>query len=73
MPVHVSIHDVSPAWEREVDVALEMAHAAGVRPALLVVPNFHGRAPIADALVDPQGEALAAAVKPAEPVRLAAE
>ncbi len=48
MPVHVSIHDVSPAWEREVDVALEMAHAAGVRPALLVVPDFHGRAPLAE-------------------------
>ncbi|MBN9160449.1 MAG: hypothetical protein BGO98_10230 [Myxococcales bacterium 68-20] len=48
MPVHVSIHDVSPAWEREVDVALEMAHAAGVRPALLVVPDFHGRAPLSE-------------------------
>ena len=48
MPVHVSIHDVSPAWEREVDGALEMAHAAGVRPALLVVPDFHGRAPLAE-------------------------
>ncbi|MBX3215443.1 MAG: DUF2334 domain-containing protein [Labilithrix sp.] len=46
MAVHVSIHDVSPAWEREIDVALEMAHAAGVRPALLVVPDFHGRAPL---------------------------
>ena len=48
MPVHVSIHDVSPAWEREVDVALEMAHAVGVRPALLVVPDYHGRAPLAE-------------------------
>lgn len=48
MPVHVSIHDVSPAWEREVDVALEMAHAAGVRPALLVVPDYHGRALLSD-------------------------
>src|SRR5262245_3795917 len=46
MPVHVSIHDVSPAWEREVDVALDMARAAGVRPALLVVPDFHARAPL---------------------------
>jgi predicted deacetylase len=46
MPVHVSIHDVSPAWEREVDIALEMTHAAGVKPALLVVPNFHGKAPL---------------------------
>lgn len=48
MAVHVSIHDVSPAWEREVDVALELAHEAGVRPALLVVPDFHGRAPLRD-------------------------
>jgi predicted deacetylase len=48
MPVHVSIHDVSPAWEREIDVALEMTHAAGVRPALLVVPDFHGRAPLSE-------------------------
>jgi predicted deacetylase len=48
MPVHVSIHDVSPAWEREVEVALEMAHEAGVRPALLVVPDYHGRAPLLD-------------------------
>lgn len=48
MPVHVSIHDVSPAWAREVDVALDMCHEAGVRPALLVVPDFHGRAPLAE-------------------------
>ncbi len=46
MPVHVSIHDVSPAWAREVEVALDMCHEAGVRPALLVVPDFHGRAPL---------------------------
>lgn len=44
MAVHVSIHDVSPAWEREVDVALAMARDFGVRPALLVVPDFHGKA-----------------------------
>ena len=46
MPVHVSLHDVSPAWEPEVERALEMAHAHGVRPALLVVPDFHGKAPL---------------------------
>jgi uncharacterized protein len=46
--VHVSLHDVSPAWENEVELALEMAHAHGVRPALLVVPDFHGRAPLLD-------------------------
>jgi len=44
----VSIHDVSPAWEREVDVALDMAHEAGVKPALLVVPDYHGRAALTD-------------------------
>src|SRR3982751_5243899 len=46
--VHVSIHDVSPLWEREIDVALDMAHERGVKPALLVVPNFHGQAPLGD-------------------------
>ena len=48
MPVHVSIHDVSPAWTDEVEAALALCAAAGVRPALLVVPNFHGRAPLLD-------------------------
>ena len=46
MAVHVSLHDVSPAWENEVELALEMAHAHDVRPALLVVPDFHGKAPL---------------------------
>lgn len=46
MPIHVSLHDVSPAWANEVDVALEMAHARGAKPALLVVPDYHGRAPL---------------------------
>lgn len=49
MAVHVSIHDVSPAWQDEVEAALQLAHTAGVRPALLVVPDFHGRAPLANA------------------------
>lgn len=48
MKVHVSIHDVSPAWEAEVDAALEACAEVGVRPALLVVPNFHGKAPLAE-------------------------
>jgi predicted deacetylase len=48
LPVHVSIHDVSPAWEREVDVALDVCHEHHVRPALLVVPDFHGRAKLSD-------------------------
>jgi predicted deacetylase len=46
MPVHVSIHDVSPAWTREVEAAIDLCHAEGVKPALLVVPDFHGRAPL---------------------------
>ena len=46
MSVHVSIHDVSPAWSREVEVALALCHAAGIKPALLVVPNFHRTAPL---------------------------
>jgi predicted deacetylase len=46
--VHVSIHDVSPAWEREVDAALDLAASFGVRPALLVVPDFHGEAPLGE-------------------------
>ena len=48
MAVHVSIHDVSPAWRGEVELALEAAHAHGVKPALLVVPDFHGRASLAE-------------------------
>jgi uncharacterized protein len=46
MAVHVSIHDVSPAWSDEVESALELCAAVGARPALLVVPNFHGRSPL---------------------------
>ena len=46
VPVHVTIHDVSPAWKAEVEAALDMAHAHGIRPALLVVPNFHGQWPL---------------------------
>ena len=46
MAVHVSIHDVSPAWDRELTLALEYTKTIGVRPALLVVPNFHGEWPL---------------------------
>ncbi len=46
MPVHVSIHDVSPRWAAEVELALEYCANVGVRPALLVVPNFHGAWPL---------------------------
>ncbi len=43
---HVSIHDVSPAFEAEVGEALAMCGSAGARAALLVVPDFHGRWPL---------------------------
>jgi hypothetical protein len=46
LPVHVSIHDVSPAFAAEVTDALAMCHDAGARPSLLVVPDFHGEAPL---------------------------
>jgi predicted deacetylase len=49
MRVHVSIHDVSPAWALEVEDALALAKTHGIRPALLVVPNFHGEAPLLEA------------------------
>jgi predicted deacetylase len=48
MPIHVSVHDVSPVWASELELALSMARAVGAKPALLVVPNFHGRAPLAE-------------------------
>jgi predicted deacetylase len=46
--IHVSLHDVSPAWTRELDVELEMTQRAGILPALLVVPDYHGRAAIGE-------------------------
>jgi predicted deacetylase len=48
VPVHISIHDVSPAYPREVDLALAAAAKVGAKPALLVVPDFHGRFPLAE-------------------------
>ncbi|MEI7892355.1 MAG: polysaccharide deacetylase family protein [Myxococcales bacterium] len=49
MPIHVSIHDVAPSTASEVELALEFCGEAGVKPALLVVPNLHGTAPLLDA------------------------
>jgi hypothetical protein len=46
--IHVSIHDVSPRWRSEVETALGWCHEVGVRPGLLVVPDFHH----AHALID---------------------
>jgi hypothetical protein len=46
--VHVSIHDVSPLFRPQFEHALELTRAVGAKPALLVVPNFHGRALLTD-------------------------
>jgi predicted deacetylase len=46
VPVHVSIHDVSPVWSAEVEDALGLCAEVGACPALLVVPNHHGHAPL---------------------------
>jgi len=46
--VHVSIHDVCPLFRPQIELALDLARAAGAKPALLVVPNFHGRALLTD-------------------------
>lgn len=46
--IHVSIHDVSPRWAEEVETALGWCRAIGVRPGLLVVPDFHHRGPLRD-------------------------
>ncbi|MGH7438425.1 MAG: DUF2334 domain-containing protein [Polyangiaceae bacterium] len=48
MPVHVSIHDVSPGWSDEVRRAIDLCATAGARPALLVVPDYHGRGLLTD-------------------------
>src|SRR4029079_17402502 len=43
----VALHDVSPATWRECRLLLERLDAAGVRPVtLLIVPDFHHRAPV---------------------------
>lgn len=44
--VHLSLHDVCPAFPREIENALELCQKFGAKPALLVVPNFHGTAPL---------------------------
>jgi hypothetical protein len=46
VPVHVSLHDVSPATAGETEEALSLCRARGLVPALLVVPDHHGRAPL---------------------------
>jgi predicted deacetylase len=44
--IHVSIHDVSPRWRDEIETALGWCRDVGVRPGLLVVPDFHHRFPL---------------------------
>ncbi|HTP27897.1 MAG TPA: polysaccharide deacetylase family protein [Anaeromyxobacteraceae bacterium] len=46
MRVHISVHDVSPASATEVEEALVLCRERDLVPALLVVPNFHGRTPM---------------------------
>lgn len=42
----VSIHDVTPAFEREVRVLWDLCGHVGITPALFVVPNWHGQWPL---------------------------
>jgi uncharacterized protein len=42
----VSIHDVTPALERNVIRLWELCADRGIKPALLVVPNWHGQWPL---------------------------
>jgi predicted deacetylase len=46
MTLLVSIHDVAPPHEREVLRLWAMCRALGITPALLVVPDWHGAAPL---------------------------
>ena len=46
VPVHVSIHDVTPAWAAEVDAALQACAEVGIKPGLLVIPDYHGAWPL---------------------------
>jgi predicted deacetylase len=48
MRVHLTLHDVSPAFVREIDRALELCERFGAKPALLVVPNYHRAFPLAE-------------------------
>ncbi|HET9929325.1 MAG TPA: DUF2334 domain-containing protein [Polyangiaceae bacterium] len=46
MAVHVSIHDVCPRYTAEIEHAMLLCRARDLAPALLVVPNMHGHAPL---------------------------
>jgi predicted deacetylase len=45
--VHVTLHDVSPVFAEAVEAALGLCARFGAKPALLVVPNYHGNCPLA--------------------------
>jgi predicted deacetylase len=46
MRVYVCIHDVTPALAHSVERAFTLCHSLGLKPALLVVPNWHGAWPL---------------------------
>jgi predicted deacetylase len=46
MQLLVSIHDVAPPFAAEVDALYRLCLGFGITPALLVVPNWHGDAPL---------------------------
>lgn len=46
MTVLVSIHDVAPPFTRQLHELWSLCIGLGVRPALLVVPNWHGAHPL---------------------------
>lgn len=46
MTVLVSIHDVAPPFTRQLHALWSLCIGLGVRPALLVVPNWHGAHPL---------------------------
>ncbi len=46
MTVLLSLHDVAPPFERQLGELWSMCCARGVRPALFVVPNWHGEHPL---------------------------
>ncbi|HEX8724286.1 MAG TPA: DUF2334 domain-containing protein [Gemmatimonadaceae bacterium] len=46
MKLLVSIHDVTPALERDVRALWDLCAERGITPALFVVPNWHGEWPL---------------------------
>lgn len=49
MQLLVSIHDVAPPFAAEVDALYRLCRGYDITPALLAVPNWHGRAPLSEA------------------------